>query len=105
MDVARPPTGGETRTMQIAGPGTRAVGRTPAPRFAELGHTVVIGTRDRAATAAKEEYAAWAADHPEVGLATFAAAAEPASLVVNATNGDATLAVLAQAGELGGKIV
>ena len=91
--------------MQIAVLGTGVVGRTLAPRFAELGHTVVIGTRDPAATAAKEEYADWSAGHPEVGLATFAEAAELASVVVNATNGDATLAVLAQAGDLGGKIV
>ncbi|KAA1421115.1 NADP oxidoreductase [Nocardioides humilatus] len=91
--------------MQIAVLGTGVVGRTLAPRFAELGHTVTIGTRDPAATAAKEDYAAWQADHPEVGLATFAAASELAALVVNATNGDATLEVLAQAGDLGGKIV
>lgn len=91
--------------MQIAVLGTGVVGRTLAPRFAELGHTVVIGTRDPAATSEKEDYAAWAAAHPEVGLATFAGAAETASLVVNATNGEASLAVLAQAGELGGKIV
>ena len=91
--------------MQIAVLGTGAVGRTLAPRFAELGHTVVIGTRDPAATAAKEEYAVWQAEHPEVGLATFADASELASVVVNATNGDATLDVLAQAGELGGKVV
>jgi predicted dinucleotide-binding enzyme len=91
--------------MQIAVLGTGVVGRTLAPRFAELGHTVTIGTRDPGATAAKEEYAAWQAEHPEVGLATFADAAAPASLVVNATNGDATLDVLARAGELGGKIL
>ena len=61
--------------MKIAVLGTGVVGRTLARRFAELGHTAAIGTRDPAATSAKEEYAAWAAEHPEVGLATFADAA------------------------------
>jgi predicted dinucleotide-binding enzyme len=91
--------------MEIAVLGTGVVGRTLAPRFTELGHTAVIGTRDPAATSAKEEYAAWAAEHPAVDLASFADAAGPAAIVVNATNGDASLAVLAQAGDLDGKVV
>ena len=61
--------------MKIAVLGTGAVGRALAGRFAELGHDVTVGTRDPDATGAKEEYAAWAADHPAVGLATFAGAA------------------------------
>lgn len=91
--------------MQIAVLGTGSVGKALAGRFAEIGHDVTVGTRDPDATGAKEEYAAWAADHPEVGLATFADAAVGAPVVVNATSGDVTLDVLARAGDLGGKIV
>src|SRR5215207_7067990 len=91
--------------MKIAVLGTGAVGRALAGRFAELGHEVTVGTREPGATTAKEEYAAWAADHPAVDLATFAEAAVGAPLVINATSGDVTLGVLGQAGDLGGKIV
>lgn len=91
--------------MRIAVLGTGAVGRALGGRLSELGHDVTVGTRDPGATAAKEEYAAWAADHPDVGLATFADAAELAPVVINATSGEATLDVLGQAGELGGKVV
>ncbi|WP_322936870.1 NADPH-dependent F420 reductase [Nocardioides bizhenqiangii] len=91
--------------MKIAVLGTGAVGRALSGRLAELGHDVTVGTRDPGATGAKEEYADWAADHPDVGLATFADAAEPAPVVINATSGAVTLDVLGQAGELGGKVV
>jgi predicted dinucleotide-binding enzyme len=91
--------------MEIAVLGTGMVGRTLAGRLAELGHDVTVGTRDPGATSAKEEYADWAADQPAVGLATFAEAASGASLVVNATNGDASLDVLAQSGDLSGKVL
>ena len=70
--------------IRIAVLGTGPVGRAVAGRLAELGHQVAIGTRDTADTAGREEYAAWAADHPAVGLATFAEAAAAAELVVNA---------------------
>jgi 8-hydroxy-5-deazaflavin:NADPH oxidoreductase len=91
--------------MQIAVLGTGAVGRALAGRLTELGHHVTIGTRDPAATAAKEDYAAWAGAHPGVGIATFAGAAGDAELVVNATSGDVTLAALGQAGDLSGKVL
>ena len=91
--------------MKIAVLGTGVVGQTLAARFDELGHAVTVGTRDPVATQEKSEYAAWAADHPSVGIATFAAAAGDADLVVNATNGVATPAVLEQAGDLAGKVV
>jgi predicted dinucleotide-binding enzyme len=88
------------------------VGRTLAARLAELGHTVVIGTRDPQATRSRTEaggnpYAEWAAAHDDVGLATFADAAAEADLVVNATPGSASLAVLGLAGAeyLAGKVL
>jgi predicted dinucleotide-binding enzyme len=91
--------------MNIAVLGTGMVGRALAGRFAELGHEVTVGTRDPAATAAKEEYAAWAAGHPAIGLDAFAAATDEAEVVVNATSGGVSLAVLAQAGDLTGKVL
>jgi len=91
--------------MKIAVLGTGSVGRALAGRLAELGHDVTVGTRDPGATSAKEEYAGWAADHPDVGLATFGAAAADAELLVNATSGGVSLEVLAQAGDLTGKVL
>ena len=55
-------------TLKIAVLGTGPVGRAVAGRLAELGHQVTIGTRDAADTAGREEYAAWAAEHPAVRL-------------------------------------
>ncbi len=96
--------------MKIAVLGTGNVGRTLAARFADLGHTVTVATRDVAATSAgteEESYGTWAAQHPDVRLATFADAAASAELVVNATNGGASLAVLDAAGadNLGDKVL
>jgi 8-hydroxy-5-deazaflavin:NADPH oxidoreductase len=92
--------------MNIAVLGTGMVGRALAGRLHELGHHVVVGTRDPAATLARTEpdamgnpaYAAWAGEHPGVDLATFAEAAAGAQLVVNASSGAATLDVLTLAG-------
>lgn len=93
--------------MDIAVLGTGPVGRAMAGRLSELGHRVTIGTRDPEGTAAREEYAAWASRHPEVGLATFADAAAGAVLVVNASGGDVSLEILASAGadNLAGKVL
>jgi predicted dinucleotide-binding enzyme len=92
--------------MNIAVLGTGTVGRAIAGRLDELGHTVTVGTRDPEATLARSgpdamgnpAYAEWAAAHPGVGLATYADAAAGADLAVNATNGAASLEVLALAG-------
>ena len=81
--------------MKIGVLGTGTVGRTMAARFAGLGHDVTIGTRDPATTAARTEpdamgnppFSAWAAEHPEVKLGTFAEAAVQGEIVVNATGG------------------
>jgi predicted dinucleotide-binding enzyme len=99
--------------MNIAVLGTGSVGRAIAGRLRELGHDVVVGTRDPQATLARSgpdamgtaPFATWHADHPDVALATYADAAAGAGLVVNATNGSAALEVLglAGAGNLAGK--
>jgi predicted dinucleotide-binding enzyme len=101
--------------MNIAVLGTGAVGRTLAGKLSQLGHEVVVGTRDPEATLARSEsdamgnppYSAWQADHPAVRLAPFADAAVAGELVVNATGGGGSLDALAQAGEenLAGKVL
>jgi hypothetical protein len=92
--------------MNTAVLGTGMVGRTIAARLAELGHTVTIGTRDPEATLARTEpdamgtppFATWAAENPGITVGGFADAAAGAELIVNATNGGASLDVLAAAG-------
>jgi predicted dinucleotide-binding enzyme len=101
--------------MNIAVLGTGAVGRTLAGKLSELGHDVVVGTRDPEATLARAEsdamgnppYSVWQADHPAVRLAPFAEAAVSGELVVNATGGGGSLDALAQAGaeNLAGKVL
>jgi 8-hydroxy-5-deazaflavin:NADPH oxidoreductase len=69
--------------MRIAVLGTGVVGRTLAARLDGLGHDVVIGTRDPAATMARTEpggfgtvpYPQWQAGHPGIRLLSFAEAA------------------------------
>ena len=101
--------------MRIAVLGTGMVGLALAARFTELGHTVTVGTRDPQGTLERvgsdamgnPAYAVWAGEHDQVALATYADAAAGAELVVNATSGAATVAVLDAAGEdnLAGKVV
>ncbi|MGH8835087.1 MAG: NADPH-dependent F420 reductase [Actinomycetes bacterium] len=93
--------------MKIAVLGTGMVGKAFADRLAGLGHEVSVGTRDVAATMASSEpdragnppFAVWAADHPQVRLTTFAEAAADAELIVNATSGNVSIAVLEAVGE------
>lgn len=87
--------------MRIAVIGTGMVGRTLAPAFARLGHDVVVGTRDPAATRAREE---WTLDVP---LAAYGEVADGADVVVNATNGKVSLTALGMVGAeaLAGKVL
>jgi 8-hydroxy-5-deazaflavin:NADPH oxidoreductase len=92
--------------MKIAVLGTGVVGRTLAGRLAELGHDVVIGTRDPAATLARTEpdrmgtlpYAHWREQHPAVRLVSLADAGAYGELLVNATSGAASEEALQGAG-------
>jgi predicted dinucleotide-binding enzyme len=92
--------------MNIAVLGTGMVGQAVAARLHDLGHTVVVGTRDPRTTLARTEpdgmgnppFSAWHAAHPGVEVATFAEAASGAELVVNATSGAVALDVLGLAG-------
>jgi predicted dinucleotide-binding enzyme len=101
--------------MKIAVLGTGMVGRTLAGRLSELGHDVVIGTRDVQATRARVEpgstatspYTEWQAAHPAVGLVTLREAGAHGQVVLNATNGRNTMAALEAVGaeNLAGKVL
>ena len=80
--------------MRIAVLGTGSVGRVLSARFAELGHTVTLGTRDPAATRARPDVE----EVPGVSVATFADAATDVDVVVVALGGSVVLDVLASIG-------
>jgi 8-hydroxy-5-deazaflavin:NADPH oxidoreductase len=101
--------------MKIAVMGTGAVGRALAGKLAELGHEVTVGTRNPEETLARTEpdpmgnppFKAWQEVHRSIGLATPADAAAQAELIVNATNGAGSIAMLEAAGveNLTGKVL
>lgn len=101
--------------MKIAILGSAIVGKTLADKLASLGHDVMIGTRDPAATRARTApgsfgeppLSAFLAEHPSVGLGTFAEAAAHGAIVFNATSGLGSLEALKLAGaaNLDGKVV
>ncbi|MFE2555160.1 NADPH-dependent F420 reductase [Streptomyces sp. NPDC059352] len=88
--------------MRIAVLGTGEVGRRLATKLVSLGHEVTMGSR----TADNAEAVKWAEAYGG-GHGTFADAAGPAELVVNATGGLVSLAVLESAGaeNLRGKVL
>jgi predicted dinucleotide-binding enzyme len=88
--------------MKIAIIGTGVVGRTLAQGLRDVGHDVVVGTRDPDATKRREEWAAL-----DVPLRPLGLVAADAELVVNATNGLATLSALGEVGSdhLAGKVL
>src|SRR5919107_2178017 len=95
--------------------GTGVVGKTIAARLANLGHEVMVGTREPAETLSRTEpgrygnppFSAWQEEHPEVKLGTFAQAAAHGEMIVNATAGAVSLEAIEQAGEdnLSGKVL
>ncbi|HCI5642097.1 TPA: NAD(P)-binding domain-containing protein [Klebsiella quasipneumoniae subsp. similipneumoniae] len=101
--------------MKIGIIGSGMVGRAFALRLAELGHDVVVGTRNVRATFNRTEPDAkgipawqyWAKDHPEIKLVTFTEAGKFADVIINATEGANSLRALTEAGEenLRGKII
>lgn len=101
--------------MKFAVLGTGMVGRTLAGRLDELGHEVTIGTREVESTLARTESDAmgnlplsrWLELNPTVSLADFTEAARHAEIVVNATAGAVSVAVLTLAGadNLEGKVL
>jgi 8-hydroxy-5-deazaflavin:NADPH oxidoreductase len=87
--------------MRIALLGTGKAGRTLARAFDRLGHDVVVGTRSPEVTRERDD---WQLDLP---LAPYGEVAHGADLVVNVTNGQASLAVLEEVGSeaLSGKVL
>jgi predicted dinucleotide-binding enzyme len=87
--------------------GTGVVGQSIAAKLHELGHAVMIGTRDPDATLARDDkdafgnppFRVWREQHPKVQLGTLAQAAAHGAIVVNAMNGAASIDALKAAGE------
>jgi predicted dinucleotide-binding enzyme len=101
--------------MNIGVLGTGGVGQTIAGKLAEIGHAVVVGTRDVNATLARSEggpfglpaMSVWQKQHPGVKIGSFADAARHGEVVINATSGMGSLDALTAAGavNLNGKIL
>ena len=95
--------------------GTGVVGKTIAARLDDMGHEVMVGTRDPEETMTRSEpdqfgnppFSTWQQEHPGVRLGAFAEAAAHGEMVVNATAGTVSLEALEMAGEdnLNGKIL
>ena len=88
--------------MRIAVIGTGVAGRTLAQGLQRAGHDVVVGTRDPDATSRRDEWVGL--DVPLQPLGTVAGEAE---MVINATNGAASLSALGEVGSdhLTGKVL
>jgi predicted dinucleotide-binding enzyme len=84
--------------------GSGQVGRALAAGFAAHGHEVTIGTRN---PEENDELQAWAAQHDNVAIGHFAAAAEAGAIVVLATRGTAVEEAIQTAGprHFAGKLV
>lgn len=85
--------------MGVLGSGMVAQGLSA--RLAELGHDVMVGTRDA------EKLRGWQSSNQKVVIGSFAETAAHGEMVFNATNGAASLNALSLAGEgnLAGKIL
>lgn len=101
--------------MNIGVLGTGVVGQVVGAALAAKSHQVMIGTRDVQKSLANTEpnafgmpgFGAWAKEHPQLKVGTFAEAAAFGELIVNATNGLGSLAALELAGaaNLSGKVL
>jgi predicted dinucleotide-binding enzyme len=92
--------------MKIAVLGTGNVGKTISSRLIELGHLVMIGTRDADETIARTEkdmyggpsFSEWHGANKQVKIGTFAEAAIFGEMIINATSGGSAVTVLKMAG-------
>lgn len=99
--------------MDIGVLGSGIVGQTLSARLADLGHGVMIGTRDvaqllaRPAAERAPAFAEWHAQHPAVRLGTFAEAAAHGQILFNCTSGQGALNALELAGQtaVNGKVL
>ncbi|MDX1582795.1 MAG: NAD(P)-binding domain-containing protein [Thermoanaerobaculia bacterium] len=93
--------------MKIGILGTGIVARTLGGRMAELGHEIVLGTRDVDALLARTEpdadghppFSEWLSDQPNITTMPFDEAAIHGEIVFNATAGTASIDALQAAGE------
>ena len=91
------------------------VGRNLASKLVELGHEVIMGTRNvskKLADGSKDRYgnpplAEWLKENNKIKLETFATAASVGEIVINATHGSNSIEALKMAGaqNLAGKIL
>ena len=81
--------------------GSGMVGQAISARLAELGHEVMIGTRD------PNKLSEWSASNQNVEIGSFAETAAQGEILFNATNGAGSLMALERAGaeNLSGKIL
>jgi len=101
--------------MKIGILGTGMVGQNIGARLAELGHEVMIGTRDVTGTMTRTEpdmygnppFREWIKKNNGIKVGTFSEAAAQAELTVNATTGISSMDALNLAGKdhLDGKIL
>ena len=100
--------------MNVGVLGTGVVGQTLSSKLVELGHDVVMGSRDPSALGTRTDaaypgaptFVEWRSENPDVRLGTFAEAAAHAELVFLALNGlGAVDVVTATRDELAGKVV
>ena len=101
--------------MKIGVLGTGMVGQAISGKLVELGHDVVVGTRDVTKTMEKTEpnaygapsFSVWQRQYPKLKVGTYDVAAHHGELLFNATNGTGTMAALMTAGEsnLNGKVL
>lgn len=102
--------------MKTAVFGTGIVGQVIASRLADLGHSVVIGTRSPDETLSRMSkdgngnppFREWYEQHKSrINLSTYAEAASASDLIINCTKGQSTIAALQTAGSpnLEGKIL
>lgn len=101
--------------MKIGILGTGVVGQTLAEKLSQLGHQVMMGTRDKKATLEKTgkdnfgrpPFSEWLKNNSIVQFGTFPETAAFGQLLVNATSGTGSIEALKMAGEnnLGEKIL
>jgi len=101
--------------MKISVFGTCVVGQTIAGKLAEIGHQVMVGTRDVDKTMARTEpglyglptFSVWQKQYPGIKPGSYAESAKHGEVVINATSGMGSLDALTLAGisNLNGKIL
>lgn len=93
--------------MKIGIFGTGGVAQAFATRLTELGHTVMLGTRNATEKRKDPKFSEFSDKNPAVALGSFAETAAFGDFLVNASKGDATLAILASANlaHLKGKVL